>query len=568
MGAEPTVARGFYDPAMKRGRALVMSALPIVTVAAIDPWGWSPFGPLRFALVSTVTIVIMALALGRAGSLPRSVRWVGGLFVGWAAAATVVAGSTSAWLGTGERHYGFVTIVLVAAAFVAGSRLRGDDLVAVRRGCIAAALVMGGYVLWELVLRPPVGVAVSSARAGGPFGSPAFLGAACCVFLPLVVGRSAVRIVASVGLVIAVVASGSRATLVALAVVGLVGVARRSKRRVIFSVGLCVLVVAAVLVGGARFDRSRGAGSRFDEWRIGVRAVVENPVLGAGPEGYRTVFPQVVDDAYVRSYGRAEITDRAHSGPLDAAIAFGVPGGVLYAALLVLVARRAWRSRSLVGAGVVAYLGQQLLLFPLSELDPLVWLLAGTMFGARQAANPVSIESISIRWNRWSRLAVAAIPLVVAAGVLDVAADHAARDALAARASLDPASAMANARRLVRLRPHSVRFRVVAARALETSDEEGALREALAALDRASQLTPDDPAVGEERALVLARLAARTGSKVDGAAWLAAYEQLVVTDPRNPRAWRGLALARRIGADSSGAEAALARADFLENRSR
>jgi predicted Zn-dependent protease len=108
----------------------------------------------------------------------------------------------------------------------------------------------------------------------------------------------------------------------------------------------------------------------------------------------------------------------------------------------------------------------------------------------------------------------------------------------------------------------------VAARALETSDEEGALRQALAVLDRASQLTPDDPAVGEERALVLARLANRTGSKADGAASLAAYEKLVVTDPRNPRAWRGLALARRIGTDSSGAEAALARADFLENRSR
>jgi O-antigen ligase len=406
MGVELTVVRWFYDPAMKRGRALVMSALPVVTVAAVDPWGWSPFGPLRFAVVSTVTVVIMALALTGAGSVPRSVRWVGGLFVGWAAVATVVAGSTSAWLGTGERHYGFATIVLVAAAFVAGSRLRGDDRVALRWGCIAAALFVGGYVLWELVVRPPVGVAVSSARAGGPFGSPAFLGATCCLLLPIVVGRSALRVVASVGLVIAVVASGSRAALVALVVVGLLAVVRRSKGRVIFSVGLCVLVVAAVLVGGARFDRSRGAGSRFDEWRIGVRAVVENPVLGAGPEGYRTVFPQAVDDAYVRSYGRAEITDRAHSGPLDAAIAVGVPGGVLYAALLVLVARRAWRSRSLVGAGVVAYLGQQLLLLPLSELDPLVWLLAGTMSGAA-AANPVSIESISIRWNWWSRLAVA-----------------------------------------------------------------------------------------------------------------------------------------------------------------
>jgi Flp pilus assembly protein TadD len=116
----------------------------------------------------------------------------------------------------------------------------------------------------------------------------------------------------------------------------------------------------------------------------------------------------------------------------------------------------------------------------------------------------------------------------------------------------------------VRLRPDSIRYRLVAARSLETSDETAVLREALAVLDRAESLTPDDPAVAEEHALVLARIADRTGARDDRAAARAAYEMLVTTDPRNPRAWRGLSVVRRIDTDSVGAAEALARAASLE----
>jgi O-Antigen ligase len=388
--------------------------------------------------------------------------------------------------------------------------------------------------------------------------------------LPLAVGKSAWRIVAGAGVAFALLASGSRAAVVAVAVVGLAWMLRRSGRgrgrgRVLATVGLAGAVAVVVLVGavGGQFSRSRGQASRVDEWRIGLRAVGRAPVVGAGAEGYRIVFPRVVDDAYVRTYGRTEITDRAHSGPLDVAIMFGAPGGLLYAALLVLVARRAWRSRTAAGFAVLAYFVQQLVLFPLSELDFPAWMLAGTLFSVPQ---PVSNESISIRWNLRTALAVVGATVLVAAGVLDVAADRTAKSALSARAALSPSRAASLGRQLVRLRPDSIRARLIAARALETSDDESVLREALAVLDRAESLTPDDPAVAEERALVIARIADRTNVAVDRSAARDAYERLVMTDPRNPRAWRGLAVIRRIDTDSLRADEALARAAELENR--
>jgi O-antigen ligase len=489
---------------------------------------------------------------------------VGSVLVLWALGSCIAAGSATAWLGTAERHYGFVTVVLVAAAFRVGSRFSGADVRSLRQGCVVAALFVGGWVVWEKVVRQPIAYTTSSSRAGGPFGSAALLGAACCLLLPLSVGKSGWRIVAAVGVVFAVVASGSRGAVAALALVGLAWlIVRGGRPRVLIGVGLVAVFAAAVVLGSGQFSRSRGQGSRADEWRVGLRAIGRAPVLGAGAEGYRVVFPRAVDDAYVRTYGRAEITDRAHSGPLDVAIMFGIPGGLLYVGLLAMVGWRAWRSRSAIGIAVVAYFVQQLVLFPLSELDLVAWMLAGTLFSGAQ---PVSNESISIRWNVRTTLAVAGATVLVAAGVLDVAADRTAKSALAARASLDPSRAALSARRLVRLRPDSVRSRLIAARALETSDNESVLREALANLDRAESLTPGDPAVTEERALVLGRIANRTGAAPDRLAAREAYERLVIADPRNPRAWRALAAIRRIDADSVRADEAQARAVELETR--
>ena len=92
-----------------------------------------------------------------------------------------------ALLGHPDRHFGVVTWVLLFALFCAGQQVV-DQVTTLSRASVVAALWVGGYCLWELLFGPPVSVATTTRRLLGPFGSAAFLGAACCLLLPVALG--------------------------------------------------------------------------------------------------------------------------------------------------------------------------------------------------------------------------------------------------------------------------------------------------------------------------------------------------------------------------------------------
>jgi O-antigen ligase len=560
-------------------RKFLVGLLPVVFVASVDPSGWSPFGPLRWALVLTFTLALGAAFAHRwtLASIPKPLRLVGLGFLGWMTLATVLSADRwPAWFGTAERHLGLFTWVLFALAMLSGAAFVDDDRRTLAWGCVVAAYLLGAYVLWERVFGPPIALAKgASNRVDGPFGSAVFLAAACLLLAPISFGlaresRAWKRCVATGGGVLALfamVASGSRGPLVALLGVGVLIVLSRGRRAVVVLIPLgLVLVVASAMINRAAFERSESA-ARADEWRIGSRAVEQRPLLGVGPEGYRLVFPRLVDDAYVTQYGRAEITDRAHSAPLDVAIIGGLPAGLLYVALLVLIGRRSWRvlrsdSGVLGGlaAGVVAYGVQSLVLFPLADLDPLWWLMIGSLMVEERIAIKHHVAKVMAPALAFCTLVGATI------GVLDVAADRASKRALSARMKLDPVGAAGAAHAATRARPDSVRYRVVAARALTTADEVAPLQAALDELRVADRLSPLDPAVIEERARVTAHLAVRTGDATDLTSARVAVDAFVQADPRNPRAWQSLAdVARRQG-DMAAANSAVARAEELRKK--
>lgn len=560
-------------------RRVLIGLLPVAFVASVDPSGWSPFGPLRWALVLTFTL---ALGAGFApkwtfASIPKPVRVVGLLFLGWMMLATLFSADRwPAWFGTAERHLGLFTWVLFAVAMLTGAAFGDDDLRTLAWGCVAASWILGIYVLWERVLGPPIALAKGATnRVDGPFGSAVFLAAACCLLAPVSFGvarestawKRWVSMGGGVLALFAMVASGSRGPLVAMLGVGLLLVLSRGRRAiaVLIPLGL-ILIVASATIDRSAFQRSESA-ARADEWRIGTRAVERRPLLGVGPEGYRLVFPRLVDDAYVKQYGRAEITDRAHSAPLDVAIVGGLPAGLLYVALLVLIGRRTWfvlRSDSGVrggfAAGIAAYGVQSLVLFPLADLDPLWWLMIGSLLVQQRVP-------IKLRVAKVMAPALAFFALVGATiGVLDVAADRSSKKALSARMQLDPVGAAGAARAATRARPDSVRYRVVAARALTTADEVAPLHAALDELKMADRLSPHDPSVIEERARVAAHLAVRTGDATDLTSARVAVDAFVQADPRNPRAWQSLAdVARRQG-DVAAASSAVVRAEELRKK--
>jgi Flp pilus assembly protein TadD len=351
------------------------------------------------------------------------------------------------------------------------------------------------------------------------------------------------------------VASGARAAWAGALVAALVATWVRRPRvtprvAAATAVGTAAVVVVLALATGVAGrvpdvveDRKGGARGRVDEWRVATRVIAREPVVGVGPEGYRIAFGRSVDDAYERAHGRDPLPDRAHSAPLDVAATTGLPGLVAYAALLLTtgalvlrVLRHAPPALAATATGLVAYAAQALFLFPIAELEPVAWLLAGVTVAATTGE-----RALTLRPRRWMpALAAILAALAFAAGTLDVVADRRARDILAEDTS-DPTGA-------ARLRPDALRYRLAAARRLPPAL-------ALDQLDHALDVSPRDPVVRGERARLLLEL--------DPSQARDALQDLARDDPRNAEVLLRLGLAHALTGDTTEAEQAWKRAEYL-----
>jgi O-antigen ligase len=523
-----------------------LGALVVAAVLAFDPGGWTPFTPAKWWLVSAIGFGLAAgLALtGRVTVERRSgLVWLG--LLGWlAVAAALGVDPVYTWTGTPERHLGFAAWVLFALLFVAGQQLRGlQAATPVLAACVVATAGITVYTVLELVGAEPVDLAASADRLTGPFGSAAILGAAGVLLLPVAAGSAVdsawpawARVTAAggaMGTLVAVAGSQTRGAWLGLVAVAgaAVWAGRRwlaEHRQVAAGLGVAALVVlAAAAVATPVGDRltdtvDGGARSRTDEWRVGLRAVGQHPVVGAGPEGYRIVFADAVDAAYERDHGRDVLPDRAHNGVLDVALAGGIPAALLYLGLLVSLVPAVLRALRgppwLAGlaCGLVGYVVQQQFLFPLSEVDPIFWILVGVVVGSTTGAGEAQV----LRGTRSAAVVLGMVAGVAfVAGAADVVADRAADAALARHG--DP-------ERAADVRPDVLRYRMVAARLLPTT-------EALAEIDAALDVSPRDPIVREEQARLLTQLSSETGEDADVAAALDAWEELVADDPNNAR---------------------------------
>lgn len=577
-----------------RSPAWLIAGLAPVTLLAVDPWGWYPFGPVKWLAVSTLVPAGAALVLARrplrVAVLPTGAALA---LVAWlAVAAALGRDGIYAWVGTPERHLGVLAWALAALALIVGQSL-GDEG---DRRTVAAGLVVAGVGVGLVGGAEAAGweprVLDVGGRLSGPLGSPAFLGAAAALLLPALVGLAAdatwgrraraAAAAGSVGLAVGAVGSGARAAWVGLAAAAAVTAwshrVRLARRpRMAGLAGAAAVIAAAVLVVagpvGARaastFDADAPGGrGRLDEWRVAARVVVDHPLVGVGPEGYRIAFADGVDAAYARAHGRDPVPDRAHSAPLDVALAGGVPALVAWLALVACAGRavlaavrgdRPWLAG--IGAGLVAHAAGGLFLFPVVELEPLAWLLAGLLLAAAPAA--------TARGGQVERTVpvpvLAALGLVatvaLVAGLTDLAADRHARRAADALAAGDGAAAASSAAAATDLRPDTVRLHLLDGRA-RVADQQG-FTAALESVDRALALSPGDPVVRLERArLLVARAeATRSPAHIDRAR--AEVERLLADDPRHAELWRLAAVAADLDGDRSSAEEAQHRAGEL-----
>ncbi len=597
--------RALAAPARGSAAAWCAAAAVVAVAAAVDPWGFRPFTTARWALVG---VVVAAAAVASAAAprarLPRSVVLAGaGLLVCLAVATATALDPLSAVLGHGRRHLGLLGWVVSALAFVAGTRLTaGEVRRLLGRAGVVAAGITGVAALADLAGWDPAGSRFAGGRIGGLLGQPLYLGAVAVMLVPLAVGvavdpsagRGWRRTAAGAAVVcaIALVATQTRgawlgaALAVAVAWPRLAPPARAwlaARPRAVLA-GLALAVVVAVVPLGARAaagldpDVAGGRG-RLDDWVVAARVIAAHPLTGVGPEGYRIAAPAHVDDGYARRHGRDEVLDRAHNGPLDVAVSAGIPAAALYVALLggvvacsVRVVRRS-PDPVVAGAaaGVVAWVGQQAVGFPIAEVDPLAWLLAGAVVVAagrlaspdRPPPSPVVARAT---WARAAgRLAAGATAAVVAvAGWTGVAADRDLRAAERAAAARAPAAAVAAADRATARRPDDVDAWYVAARVASAPAGLPAVDAGLDRVEEGLTWSPDDPALRALHTDLLVERALRSGLPDDLTAAERAARDRTVADPSGPRAHRQLGLVLVTAGRSAEARVELARALTLD----
>lgn len=578
------------EAAPAQAPGLVLACLVVGGVVAVDPWGLAPFGPLRFGLIGVLLLVCAALLAGRriaVASIP-TVAWVG-LLAWTGVAAAWAVDPLHAWIGTPDRRMGWLSWALLALAFLLGQAAADPRTTRLlTRAAALACAALGLYAVAELAGVAPVAQAFASGRLGGPYGQPAYLGAAGALLTPIAVGLAAdagervgwrcLGLVAGALGGLAVLGSQTRGAWVGLAAAGVVvgGIRawptlRRRPARVV--VVLVLLAASATLtplgpralsIADAGPD---GAGGRLAEWEVATAAIRQRPLLGAGPEGYRVVFPEAVDATYVAAFGRDVITDRAHSGVLDVAVAAGLPAAGAYLVLLGAVSLAALRvvrrgPPVLVGAGagVIAYAVQQQLLFPVLEVDPAFWLVAGLVVGS--VGVPRGRRRVRLPSSLGPSFAGAAAVVLLVAG-LDMAADHALGRATSDHDPISQITALRHADRAAALRPDSIRAWYVAAR---VAADGPALTDLDAGLDRIEaglERAPTDPALRAEHGVLLLERAQRSGLAGDVDRAVESLQTLVAEDPVHPHHRLRLGAALTLADDAAGAAAQRASADQL-----
>jgi O-antigen ligase/Flp pilus assembly protein TadD len=533
-----------------RPHAVALALLIGAGVLVMDPAGWSPYGPAKWLAVVAVALAGMGLVLARRQvTLTRRALVAWTFFLVWVAiSAAAGVDSRLAWLGTPQRHFGALTWLLCAGTWAAGHSLDDDGdgrLVA------GVATAVGGLAgLWsvaELAGWQPVRLATGD-RLVGPLGSAAYLGAAEALLVPIAVAVAADRgwrpiyrcsavVCAGLGTV-ALIGSGARAAwcgvFAAVAVLGWIH--RKKLRRRVAPLLLVAMIGSAGAVGLAfatgtaarvpqAFEGGPGGASRLAEWRVASRVLLSHPLTGVGPEGYRIAFGAAVDASYQRHYGRDPLPDRAHDSLLDVAVTTGFPGLAAYLALLALVGVFAWRAMRRgppwlagVAAGLVAYEAGALLLFPIAELEPAVWLLVGLV--SIQTARET--ELVTFVLPRWSRVTAAGLVAAVA-GVALVLGVEAVRADQLMRAALDRQSPVA-ARRAVELAPDDILNRVAAA---ELDAAAGSPAAGLNEVNAGLRVSPNDPVLADEKASLLLQASQWRAAAAD-------LSVLIASDPRNP----------------------------------
>jgi O-antigen ligase len=363
-GDGPELGRGAARSPL---RALLLPfalALPALALCLpFSPLTDDPFPHLAGTGLAALCLAPAALfLLGGARGSPALPLFLAAL--AWAALSSLVRGGSDGL----ERQRSLVQLALLCAALCGGASLTSAGA---RRLCLSAVLVSSAWTGWALLggwlraegsLAGVLGDTGSLSQAALP---GAAIGATWAMRergLPRLLGGLA-TLLFLVHAVLAPVLAGAHALFLALLLAG----AREPRgRRGLFALaGLALLGPFLWQAGrelpgrepeGASADAPApvghslgGLGVRSLVWKSSLAMLREVPLLGVGPGQFQAVFPLHRDAREIElsrhgicSEQNTEV-EHAHNDWLQGFLELGLPGGLLIALGLALVARAAWR---------------------------------------------------------------------------------------------------------------------------------------------------------------------------------------------------------------------------------
>lgn len=417
--------------------ALVV-AVPLAVAPGTSPTRSYP----RYVVVVVGAAALVTVALADAALGGRRPAWRNGLhwpvlaFVGWSATCAFFSDYRGTAVGGFPGSYnGLSTTVALAAVFFAAASLgplHGQRLLAALWYGAAGAVALYGLVqLADRLVDPPgrgwdlFPPSTAPWSISSTLGNPNHLAGFAAMVLPVgavlwaaSTSRRRRRLVATMAGVLALelVATGSRGGWLATLAAGatLAVMFRRElapfRGRALPWVAVVggVLVVIALVLGAlgvakrnlgevGRLGRGSTVDLRVQLWRIAGHMTVGHPVVGVGPDGFVSAFPDYVTDQFADEFGAFAAATDAHNVFATTAANLGLPGMAALLFVMGAAARRiahAWRR---LGAAVDARVDRLL-------LGGVAAGLVGYVVQACSNTQPVSLSFVA-----WILLAVACV---------------------------------------------------------------------------------------------------------------------------------------------------------------
>lgn len=302
------------------------------------------------------------------------VLWIGVAYVAWTALSAAMGASVVVGIiGQHGRLQGLLAIATYFAALFLALQVI-DSSARVRNVARVVAItgaVLAGYGLLQSAGLDPLTWSVAEfdrRMAFATFGNPDLLGGYLIAPLGVSLGlffsarwerERSLFGACGVLIVAAIVATFVRgawlAAVVTVAVFAIVAWRARVRpsRNELWWLGgaaaaLVLVIGASAVLGGsdtnvfqrvaAGFQTDRGSvGARLIIWETALRAVPDTWLLGEGPDQFMTAFTRHEDPRSIAIAGSTVFADNAHNVLLQLAVTVGIPGALLFVALIAMV---------------------------------------------------------------------------------------------------------------------------------------------------------------------------------------------------------------------------------------